>query len=90
MNAQSRYSPEEVMARGKAIYDAQIRPQVEKEGNWGKLVSIEVFTGDYEMGDSHVETTMRLRNRHVDPVIATLRIGYRAAFTRSGRMTPDR
>jgi hypothetical protein len=34
-----RYSKEEFSQRGDAIYETQVRPQVE-EGNYGKIVAI--------------------------------------------------
>lgn len=90
MNAQSQHTPQEVVHLGRTVYESKIRSQVETPENQGKLISIEVFTGDYEVGENHMETTLRLRNRHPDPVIATLRIGYLAAFTLSGRMTREK
>lgn len=89
MNAQSQWEPAEVMARGRALYDAEIRAQVDSPENRGRMLSIDILTGDWEMDDSYIDTTLRLRARHPDPVIATLRIGYRAAFTRGGRLVPD-
>jgi hypothetical protein len=89
MNAQSKHTPQEVVALGRSVYDASIRLRVETPENIGKLISIEVLTGDYEIGESSLETIPPLRGRHADPVVATLRIGYKAAFTRSGRLTRE-
>jgi hypothetical protein len=89
MNAQATISPNEVIERGQALYDTRIRAAVDTPQNHGKFVSIDVLSGDYEIGENHTDTTLNLRRRHPDPVIATLRIGFRAAFTRGGRMTPE-
>lgn len=75
MSAQTQWSPQEIAARGRDL---------------GSFISLDILSGDYEVGSSHVETALNLRKRHRDPVIATLRIGYRATFTRNGRMTPGK
>jgi len=45
-----RLSSEEKWKRGNDLYDSRIRPLVETDENIGKLVQIDVETGDYEMG----------------------------------------
>lgn len=74
----------------RALYEASVRATVDNPQNQGSFISLDILSGDYEVGSSHVETTLNLRKRHHDPVIATLRIGYRATFTRNGRMTPEK
>src|SRR4051812_46511465 len=44
---QPRYSKEEFARRGNAIYEQQVRPQVE-EGNRGRIVAIDIETGAFE------------------------------------------
>lgn len=44
---QPRYSKEEFARRGDAIYESQVRPQVEA-GNRGKIVAIDIETGAFE------------------------------------------
>ncbi len=46
-----RFSSEEIERRGKELYEKGIRARVETPENIGKLVSIDVETGDYEIGD---------------------------------------
>ncbi len=48
---QPRYSREEFARRGNEIYERQIRSQME-EGNKGKIVAIDIETGDYSLGDN--------------------------------------
>jgi hypothetical protein len=43
---QPRYSKEEFARRGDEIYESQVRQQVE-EGNYGKIVAIDLETGDF-------------------------------------------
>lgn len=48
---QPRYSKEEFARRGDEIYESQVRQQVE-EGNHGKIVAIDIETGDFEIDRS--------------------------------------
>ncbi len=52
---------EEIAQRGKELYEKNIRTQVETAENIGKIISINVETGDYEIGDDLIETSLRLR-----------------------------
>ena len=54
-----RYSKEEFAQRGDALYDSQIRSQVE-EGNHGKIVAIDIETGAFEVADDILPATNRL------------------------------
>ena len=74
------YSPEEVIARGEAIYREQIRSLVETTEK-GKFVLIDIETGDYEIDSRDVIATLKLRERRLDAV----RIGYRTAHRIGGR-----
>jgi hypothetical protein len=47
----SRFSPEEVARRGKELYAKIIRAQVETAENIGKIVSIDIETGEYAVGE---------------------------------------
>lgn len=50
-----------VTTRGRAWY-AKIRDAME-EAHWGRMVVIDVASGDYEIGNDDCETTMRLLQR---------------------------
>ncbi|MEP6517997.1 hypothetical protein [Microcoleus vaginatus] len=39
----------EIVQRGKAIYENQIRPKIETQENIGKIISIDIETCDYEI-----------------------------------------
>jgi hypothetical protein len=56
---QPRYSKEEFAQRGNALYEAQIRSQVE-EGNQGKIVAIDIETGAFELADDTITATDHL------------------------------
>ena len=46
----------EVVAAGKAIYDRQIRQLVETPDNTGKMLTLNIETGEYSIGDNPAET----------------------------------
>ncbi len=50
---QPRYNKEEFAQRGDLIYQTQIRPQVEAD-NHGKIVAIDIETGDFEIANSPI------------------------------------
>ena len=74
---QPRYSKEEFARRGQAIYEKRVRPQVE-EGNRGKVVAIDVETGEFEMGEDTLAACDRLLARCPDAEPWLVRIGHRA------------
>ena len=76
---QPRYSKEEFAQRGDALYESQIRSQVE-EGNHGKIVAIDIETGDFEVADSPILAVDRLYEREPDAQPWVIRIGHRAVF----------
>jgi hypothetical protein len=72
---QRRYPKEEFAQRGRAIYEVEIRPQVETD-NHGKYVAIDIETGAWEMDASEREAGDRLRRRAPDAQTWMMRIGY--------------
>ncbi len=56
-------SDEEITQRGKELYHSQIRSQVEMPENIGKIVSINIETGEYEIGDDLIVTSLKLRSK---------------------------
>lgn len=76
---QRRYSKEELARRGQALYEPQIRQKVEA-GNIGKIVAIDVETGNYEVADNVLPATKRLFERNPDAQPWVTRIGHRAVY----------
>jgi hypothetical protein len=72
-----RYSKEELAHRGQALYDSGIRQQVEA-GNEGKIVAIDIETGEFEVDEDVVPATNRLFKCHPNAQPWVIRIGYRA------------
>ena len=81
-----KLNDEEIIQRGKELYEKQIRPKVETAGNIGKLISINVETGDYEIGDDLLITSRRLQAKQSDAAIWAERIGYDAVYTIGGSL----
>ncbi len=69
-----RYSKEEFARRGKEIYESKIRPQVESN-NMGKIVAIDIETGEYEMDADQMAACDRLIARIPDAQVLCIKIG---------------
>ncbi|MBE9062156.1 hypothetical protein [cf. Phormidesmis sp. LEGE 11477] len=76
---QRRYSKEEMAERGQELYESGIRQQVEA-GNEGKIVAIDIETGEFEVGETIVAATDRLFERQPDAQPWGIRIGYRTVY----------
>jgi hypothetical protein len=76
---QRHYSKEEMARRGQELYEAGIQQQVEA-GNEGKIVAIDIETGDFEVDENIVPATNRLFERHPDAQPWGIRIGHRAVY----------
>lgn len=79
----AKYTPEEVASRGEAIYDQEIRHDVEPEQE-GKFLVLDVETGEYEIDEDDLTATKRLLARRPEAVLYGLRIGYPAAYHLGG------
>ena len=62
---QPRYSKEEFARRGQAIYEQRVRLQVE-EGNSGRIVAIDIETGEFEVADDPLAASNQLFARYPD------------------------
>ena len=76
---QPRYSKEEFARRGNEMYDSQVRAHVE-EGNYGKIVAIDIETGAFEVADDIVTASDRLLAKYPDAQTWFIRIGHRAVY----------
>jgi peptide subunit release factor RF-3 len=74
---QPRHSKEEFARRGDQIYETQVRSQVE-EGNYGRIVAIDIETGAFEVADEILTATDLLFERIPDAQPWIVRIGHRA------------
>ena len=76
MNRPIRRPREETARLGEEIYERDIRLQVE-ETHHGKVVAIDVDSGDYAIGDMVVTAAERLREQRPDANVWSVRVGYR-------------
>jgi hypothetical protein len=81
---QPNYNKEEFAKRGDLIYQTQIRSQIEI-GNHGKIVAIDLETGDLEVDAREIDACDRLEARHPDAQIWIVRVGSRHVRRFGGR-----
>jgi hypothetical protein len=79
---------DEVSGRADTLYQEKIRAQVETDENIGKLICMDVVSGDYEIeeGLNYLDSILRLRAKRPDAEVFVLRIGYTAAFSHGARL----
>ena len=63
---------------------SRLRNQIETPENIGKLIVLEVGSGDYEIDEKGIESSLRLQARHPDARLYALRIGYKSAVSFCG------
>ena len=83
---QAQTMSDETARRGEEIYAQRVRSAVESDENIGKLVSIDIETGAYELGDDVLETARKLHARNPGAPIWTKRIGYDAVYAVGGTL----
>ena len=73
--ARPRRLPEETARLGDEIYERDIRSQVE-DSHHGRMVAIDVDSGDYAIDDTALAAVERLRERRPKADAWCLRVGY--------------
>lgn len=68
------------------LYEDSIRAKVELPENIGKMVIIDIETGDYEVDKNGLQAAKRLNARHENTRLFGIRIGYSVAASFSGAM----
>ena len=74
-----------IAAVGRAMYE-EIRGELEVAQK-GKVVVIDVKSGDYEIGDNDLDATLRMFERRPNALTWGERIGYPAMYTIRERIT---
>ena len=69
-----RYSTDEIVARGKEIYEKQLRQKLEAQ-NLGKFLVIDIETGDYEMDEDDVTASRKASRKKPGGARFGMRIG---------------
>ena len=78
------HSREETARLGNEIYDRDIRPQVEATHH-GKIVAIDVDSGDYSIAENVVAAWDKLVSQHPDGGFWFVRVGSPAVYHIGGR-----
>lgn len=65
--------------RANKYYDEILRGTVETEENIGKMLILDVDSGDYEIDDEGIDSSDRLRARRPNGDLFGIRIGYKTA-----------
>lgn len=80
------FSREEVARRAKLLYENGIRQKVESEDNIGKMIIINIETGDYEIDETGLKAARNLRQKYPNARLFGIRIGYKVAASFGGAM----
>ena len=79
-------SSEEVMRMATALYEEKIRAQVETDENIGKMVIIDIETGDFAVDTLGFDSADALRAKNSFARLFGIRIGYNVAASFGGLM----
>jgi hypothetical protein len=82
-----RLSNDEIARRGEEIYTQRLHSIVETDENLGKIIVIDVETGDYEIDDDGLAANRRAMAKHPGAALYGLRIGYDVVETFDGELT---
>ena len=82
-----RISSEDIDQRGREWYEQKLRPIVETAENIGKIISIDVETGDYAIADDLIAAGDAVFARHPGAAMYGVRIGYNAVYALGGTLT---
>jgi hypothetical protein len=70
------WTTEEVISAGTKIYEQRIRPLVETPENIGKMLTLDVETGEYKIGTNSIEGAIELKQNRPMARLFTVRIGH--------------
>ncbi len=74
-----RYRSAEIVERGQALYDQQIRESVEASHK-GRFLVLNIETGEYEIDDHELAALKRAKAKNPDAALYMLRMGYSSAY----------
>jgi hypothetical protein len=84
---QERLRQKELARRGQDLYNRSIRSQVETRDNIGKIIAIDLETGNYEIDENFLEANDRLLSEFPAAKIWIERIGFNAVYAVGGTLT---
>ena len=74
-----QYSSAEIVQRGQALYEQQIRAQVEAS-HPGQFLILDIETGDYEVDAEDVRALQRAKAKHPEGAFYIVRVGSPTAY----------
>ncbi len=83
----AEYTAQEIVSRGRALYDQKIRAQVEAQ-NVGQYLVLDIETGAYEIAADHLTAAERAQAKRPDAPLFGMRIGYPTIGRIGGRLRP--
>lgn len=72
-----------ISVKGQKILD-DVSKKLERE-HFGKVIVIEVESGDYFIGEIPIEATKKAKEKYPDKVFFQGKIGYKTCYTFKGR-----
>lgn len=72
---------QDIATIGRSMYEG-LRSEMETS-HWGRVVVLDVNTGDYEIADDDLTATLRLKERNPEAVTWGERVGYPAPYRMS-------
>jgi hypothetical protein len=82
-----RFTAEEIQQRGEAIYEHEIKKQIEPTEQ-GRICVIDIETGEYEIDDTMLDASRRALAKHPGAALWGLRIGYDVVYSFGGGLEP--
>jgi hypothetical protein len=73
-----RYTPQDASRLGRDWYQRKVEPLVDNEENQGKVVVIDIETGEYELDSDAAALTQRILARKPEAQLYALRVGFPA------------
>lgn len=79
-------SSDEIAQRGKELYQQRLRTEVETAENIGKIIAIDLNTGDYEIDRDLLAACNRLKVKQPHALTWIERVGYDAVYAIGGTL----
>ena len=81
---------EEIVTRGQELYERQLRAKLDNEQNLGKILVIDVESGEYELDSDEIAASRRAAKRFAGHPQYMLRVGYDAVHTFGPSLTSSK
>ena len=79
-----RYTTDEIVRGGQALYEERIRAKVEASHK-GKFLVLDIETGEYEIDANELAALKRAKAKNPGAALYILRVGYSTAYRLGGR-----